>query len=337
MDWQNERYVRVYIRDTVTLTMLGWEARALLWELLRKVDRAGVLDLGGHEPTAAVAAMVGIPLEVVERCLPLLTAGDDPTVVINEAALLLPNHMEAQEATQSNAQRQRESRAKRLAQAHAVTSSHTPSHPVTERDDPSQNVTDCHVQSHAVTSSHSSLAVPNQPSPTNQPSESVNARAHDSGDESGAGDPDAASTAAQRGLEADLAERDGTPGAKWREVLTELRPLTPQPCQPIGAGRIPPPGLVSRLDESSVSEVIATASTFADIVRKDPKAALVPGTKGGGKVVEFWSGGRLFGDKVWASVQALVVTHRLGQSQAGAAQLSDHARTLLEQEDQPDA
>ncbi len=192
MDWQNERYVRVYIRDTVTLTMLGWEARALLWELLRKVDRAGVLDLGGHPPVQAVAALVGIPVEVVERCLPKLTEGDDPTVVVNETALLVPNHMEAQEAVQSNAQRQRESRARRLALASDVTPRHAPSrgvtpshagsHPVTPRDEPSRNVTDCHVVSRGVTSSHPSLAVPSLavPNEPTQPSQ-IDARARDSG------------------------------------------------------------------------------------------------------------------------------------------------------------
>ena len=43
MDWANERYVRLYTRDTVTWKMWPWEARAIFPLLMRKVDRAGVL------------------------------------------------------------------------------------------------------------------------------------------------------------------------------------------------------------------------------------------------------------------------------------------------------
>ena len=48
MDWSNERYVRVYTRDTTTWKILSWEARALLQFLIRKVDRSGVVDTGRH-------------------------------------------------------------------------------------------------------------------------------------------------------------------------------------------------------------------------------------------------------------------------------------------------
>ncbi len=111
MDWSNERYVRVYTRDTVTWQLLSWQAQGLLLCLLRKVDRAGVLDIGAHAPERAVAAVTGWPLEVVEAALPeLLKAGP---VEVSNGALVYPNYIAANEAKQSDAQRSRESRARR--------------------------------------------------------------------------------------------------------------------------------------------------------------------------------------------------------------------------------
>ena len=71
MRWEDERYVRVYTRDTAELLALGWEARALFWEVLRKVDRAGLLPLG-KTGVRGLAAVTGIPAEVVGRALALL-------------------------------------------------------------------------------------------------------------------------------------------------------------------------------------------------------------------------------------------------------------------------
>jgi len=72
VDWSNERYVRLYTRDSVTWSLWPWEARALFCFLLRKVDRAGVLDLGGNDPARAVAAVVGMPLAMVKEHLPAI-------------------------------------------------------------------------------------------------------------------------------------------------------------------------------------------------------------------------------------------------------------------------
>lgn len=149
MDWQNERYVRVYTRDTPDWLLWSWEARALLLLLLRKVDRAGVLELGRHG-VKAIAVTVGMPLDVVERTIPELTK--EGTVEIQDGRLVIPNYLEAQEATQSDAQRQRESRARRRDLARAD---------VTECDDEvtksDETVTSGHEESQPVTPS---LAVP---------------------------------------------------------------------------------------------------------------------------------------------------------------------------------
>jgi hypothetical protein len=110
MDWENERYVRVYTRDTIDWVALGWEAQSLFLLLIRKVDRSGVLEIGKHG-ARGVAGLIGMPAEVVERSLSVLTS--DGCVTIRDGLLLMPNFIEAQEAKQSDKQRQKESRDRR--------------------------------------------------------------------------------------------------------------------------------------------------------------------------------------------------------------------------------
>lgn len=136
MDWSNERYVRVYTRDTADLIAVGWEGRFVFYELVRKVDRAGVLDYGGD--LAVVPDILRLPPEVFEVALPrLLQRG---CVVQRDSALVIPNYLDAQEATQTDAARQRASRERRRARAMdsavtprdvSVTSGHVESRPVT--------------------------------------------------------------------------------------------------------------------------------------------------------------------------------------------------------------
>ncbi len=139
MDWANEKYVRLYIRDTKTWLKLAWEGQCLFMLLLRKVDRAGVLD-DIEDRDEDIALMTGLPVEYVSIGLKkLLKLG---AVEINGNYLLIPNFLEAQESSKSDKQRQRESREKRRLLAkesvtfcdnksQAVTSSHNLSQPVT--------------------------------------------------------------------------------------------------------------------------------------------------------------------------------------------------------------
>ena len=60
MRWEDERYVRLYTRDSVDWLMLSLEAQGLLALILRKLDRAGILPLGKHGGRA-VAIAVGHP------------------------------------------------------------------------------------------------------------------------------------------------------------------------------------------------------------------------------------------------------------------------------------
>jgi hypothetical protein len=112
MDWSNENYVRLYTRDSVTWKLLTWEARSLLTMLIRKLDRAGVLDVSDHG-FDGIAAAVDMPIEIVERAMPqLLKRG---IFVATATAFVMPNFLDAQEAPQTDAQRKRREREKRRA------------------------------------------------------------------------------------------------------------------------------------------------------------------------------------------------------------------------------
>ena len=118
VDFANERYVRLYTRETTTWRLLGWQGQALLPQLLRMVDRSGVLDLAGATPTEAVAAgLPGWPVEVVDVGLSALIARG--VVKHIRSALVWGRFLEAQECAMTDAQRAREMRARRRDQAGA--------------------------------------------------------------------------------------------------------------------------------------------------------------------------------------------------------------------------
>lgn len=107
MRWEDERYVRVYTRDTGEWLALGWEAQALFLFALRKADRAGILRTG-KAGMRGLAGMVGIPLDVVARVLPLLL--EDGCMRETEGGYIIPNFIAAQEVPISDAQRKRDQR-----------------------------------------------------------------------------------------------------------------------------------------------------------------------------------------------------------------------------------
>lgn len=138
MDWSNERYVRVYTRDTPEWLILPWQAKALWPLLVRKFDRSGVIatKLGAR----GVAVLVGLPLDVVEPGLDALL--EDGCLQKHDLGYLAPNFIEAQETPQSDANRKRESRERRRAQ-----NKHDAPNDVTQ-------TTECHAVSREVTSCH---------------------------------------------------------------------------------------------------------------------------------------------------------------------------------------
>lgn len=115
MNWSDERYVRVYTRDTYDLLAVGWEGRLVLYELLRKCDRAGVLATGGD--LAVIPELLRIPVDIFERGIERLKKRG--TVVVSEESITIPNYLAAQEAKYTTAARQRQSRQTRAERAAA--------------------------------------------------------------------------------------------------------------------------------------------------------------------------------------------------------------------------
>lgn len=164
MRWDDEPYVRFYTRDTPTWKLWSWQTRTLFAMLIRKVDKAGLLDLdSSDDPLEALAATVELPLELVESALPALLRpgrnGKPATIELRGSVLVIPNYIEAQTATKTDALRKREERMRSRGRARAadigvalldettpVTSRDSQSHPVTEEShpvtEPSRDVTE---------------------------------------------------------------------------------------------------------------------------------------------------------------------------------------------------
>lgn len=131
MRWEDERYVRIYTRDTADWLALSFDAQALFVLLLRKIDRAGLLPLGKHGNRSVAAVLgQGALWPRLEPALEELLA--DGCIRIEGSTLVVPNFIEAQEAAMSDRQRKAEQRARARDQA------------APPRDDPSRNVTECH-------------------------------------------------------------------------------------------------------------------------------------------------------------------------------------------------
>jgi hypothetical protein len=139
MHWEDERWIKVYTRDTPEWITLSWQARGIFLLLLRCVDRAGVLNLG-RSGKKGLAAMLRVELDVLTDALDELEAVEN--VRLDGDRLVVPNHVEAQEARASAKERQAARRERNKAkkcdvESHAasrgVTHSHAESHDVTRR------------------------------------------------------------------------------------------------------------------------------------------------------------------------------------------------------------
>lgn len=165
MDWANERYVRLYTRDTADDLVLSWQAQGLWPLLLRKADRAGVIAT--NHGARGIAALVRWPAEVVAIALPELLEDGRIRACTEPPGYVIPNYLPAQETPSSDAQRKRDERERRREGANnSVTERDSD---VTKRDQKSRAVTRGHAESRAVTPS---LAVPVRSDPSRaEPSE----------------------------------------------------------------------------------------------------------------------------------------------------------------------
>lgn len=112
MDFSDERYVRVYIRDTATWNLLEWEGQTVFVLLMRKFDRVGLLDISdGLTAAEAIQAVIKVPAPVVDVGLAKLLKYQ--VLVVDQKRIMSPKFLEAQEARQSDAARQRDSRARK--------------------------------------------------------------------------------------------------------------------------------------------------------------------------------------------------------------------------------
>lgn len=164
MDWANERYVRLYLRDTVTWRKWSWDARAAWPLFLRKLDRSGVLDTGRDDKAEALSLIIDAPLPVCAKALGEWVAAG--AVVVTETALVVPNFIAAQETPQSDRMRQQESRERK--KTASLRNSEDACHAV------SRTVTDRHESSQVVTPDQTrpDQTRPAQPSPDQAPAKS---------------------------------------------------------------------------------------------------------------------------------------------------------------------
>lgn len=155
MRWEEERYVRVYTRDTLTWQQLGWEGQAALSLLFRKVDRAGLLEINEMDPSDALAAATGLPADVALTAWVRLSAGKNPVVTQRDdpsRTLFIPNFLPAQEAKQND--KARAAKHREMVRARAL---------LTSRDETSQGVMERHTGTRPVTLSCAVLSRAEEP------------------------------------------------------------------------------------------------------------------------------------------------------------------------------
>ena len=165
MRWEDERYVRLYTRDTTDWLALSWFAQGLFGLILRKVDKAGILELGRHGKRG-LAAHIGGPAAWASLEGPLEELLADGCVELQGSRLVCPNFIEAQEAHHSDAARKRTERERARAKARTDAPS-SPSAAPTSQNVPCDNVVNVatDIASRGVTAGHGEAARPDEKSP----------------------------------------------------------------------------------------------------------------------------------------------------------------------------
>jgi hypothetical protein len=162
MNYEDEPYVRLYTRKTLTWKLLGWEGRVVRNAMLDgEFDAAGIFEFRG-DPAVSISAVTELPVEIVRIGLQRLV--DTETWIVTARVITWPNYEEAQNCRRSDRLRQRESRRARSAQS--VTG-------VTLRSDighsPSQQVTASHPPSLCLPPSAPSLPSTQERDPERAP------------------------------------------------------------------------------------------------------------------------------------------------------------------------
>jgi len=135
MNFEDEEYVRVYTKKTITFRRLRWQGRTLLWHLMLEADRGGVVELGEGEEVEALVDLLDLPEGVVRVGLERLAALG--VTSRHGTTLIIDRFVEAQEARRSDRMRAQEYRERQR----SVTERHEPSREQTERHAASRFVT----------------------------------------------------------------------------------------------------------------------------------------------------------------------------------------------------
>jgi len=139
-DWSEERWIKVFLCDSVTWVSMSVQARGVYLLLQRVADRTGAIELGVTGMRGIGALLHAQWDEIAPSVTELVEAG---YVVERERSIVLPEHIQQQASRSSDAARQRESRQKKRSHeaSRDVTRSHAKSRDVTPSHTPSRDVT----------------------------------------------------------------------------------------------------------------------------------------------------------------------------------------------------
>jgi len=150
MNWPDEKYVKLYVRDSLTWRSWCWQARAIFPNILRKLDGAGIIETGNLEPAVAVARQIDFPADVVRVGLEDILASETLKKVaggLESTAFIAAQEARKTEALKKRDQRERVAAARRAAEVAEIrteavpTPSHdVPSCPVLSPSSPAQPV-----------------------------------------------------------------------------------------------------------------------------------------------------------------------------------------------------
>lgn len=102
MNFSDERWVKLYTRDTASWLALSWMARSVFMHLLRKCDRAGQVDLGRAGLRGLIGLIGGAEYrEAIERAVRELADDGAIQLSTDETRITLPRFVEAQETRMS--------------------------------------------------------------------------------------------------------------------------------------------------------------------------------------------------------------------------------------------